>query len=583
MSLFAELKRRNVVRVVLAYLAGAWLLIQVADTVFPAFGLPESSLAILITLLVIGLIPAVVVSWAFQLTPEGLRRDAEIAPSESIAPRTGRKLDRVIMLVLALAVGYFIFDELVIEQPVPLDSSIAVLPFADMSPDGDQAYLADGLPEEILNLLAQVRELRVISRSSAFQYRGEVHVPTVADELNVSYVLEGSVRKADDRIRVTAQLIDARADAHVWSKNFDRDIDDIFAIQDEIAAAIVDDLHIRLTGGIPRSRQTDPETYALYLQAKYIVDTVQDRVDEAEALLRQALDRDPHYLPALILIVKATYWITGEGEGSKYTYEQGAALIRGYVDRALAIDPTDSAALAHRSWMAFLYRNDLETAADYINRALQYEPLNEWTLYVAMVLSLQIGQNDDAIAFAEAGLARDPLCSGCLYNLMKAAIRSGRYEEALAASERRMRVATGGWTTRGDIYLLKGDARKALELYDRQKEGRTGWLRSRVLAFHALQEFDKRDEALSQLLETQDAGACDAIAEAHAWLGNVDEAFACLERFLDPEHPAFVSRATSVVWDRFLQNLHDDPRWSELRKKAGLDEERLSKIRIEVP
>jgi tetratricopeptide (TPR) repeat protein len=334
---------------------------------------------------------------------------------------------------------------------------------------------------------------------------------------------------------------------------------------------------------MPRSRRTDPETYGLYLQAKYIVDILQHRVDEAEALLQQALDRDPDYLPALILIAKATYFIAGDSEGNEYTHEQGATLIRGYVDRALAIDPTNSAALAHRSWMAFLYQNDLETAADYINRALEYDPANEWALFVATVLSLKIGRNDDAIAMAEAGLTRDPLCSGCLYNLMKAAIRSGRYEEALAASERRMRVAAGGWITRGDIYLLKGDARKALELYDRQKEGRADWLRSRVLAFHALQEFDKRDDALSQLLETQDSGACDAIAQAQAWLGNVDEAFACLERYLDPRHPAFVDRATSVVWDRFLQNLHDDPRWSELRDKAGLDEERLSKIRIEMP
>ena len=603
MSLFAELQRRNVVRVVLAYLAGAWLLIQIADTVFPAYGAPDSALTILITLLVIGLIPAVVISWAFELTPEGLKRDSQVVPDESTAPRTARRLDRIIMIVLALAIGFFAFDKFVIDpaRDAALEqeaeergraeaflesygnNSIAVLPFVDMSPDGDQAYLSDGVAEEILNLLAKLRDLRVISRSSAFRYRGDVHIPTVAEELNVSYVLEGSLRMAGDALRITAQLIDARSDTHVWSETYDRRLDDVFAIQDEIAQAIVDELHIRLSGGVPRSRQTDPETYALYLQAKHIVDTLQHRVDEAEALLQQALDRDPYYLPALILIVKATYWIAGEDEGSRYTHEQGATLIRGYVDRALAIDPTDSAALAHRSWMAFLYRNDLETAADYINRALQYDPANEWALYVAMVISLRIGRNEAAIDFAKAGLARDPLCSGCLYNLMKAAFRSGRYEEALTASERRMRVATGGKISRGDIYLFQGDAGKALEFYDKQQEDRVGWLRSRVLAFHALQEFDKRDDALSQLLVSQEAGACREIAEAHAWLGNVDQAFACLDLYLDPRHPAYVDRATSIVWDPFLENLHDDPRWSELRENAGLDEERLSKIRIEMP
>ena len=603
MSFFAELKRRNVIRVMAAYLAGAWLLIQVADTVFPAYGLPPAALTAFITALTIGIVPAAILSWVFELTPEGLKRDADVAPGESIAPQTGKRLDRIIMVVLALGIGFFAFDKFVLDPARDAaleeaaeergrtdafvqsygDRSIAVLPFADLSPDGDQAYLSDGVAEEILNLLAQVRELRVISRSSAFQYRGDVHIPTVADELDVSYVLEGSVRKAGDRVRVTAQLIDARADAHVWSENFDRAIDDIFAIQDDIARRIVDDLKVHLSGSGPRSVRTDPETYQLYLQARHLIEVEQTSVDLAEDLLQQALERDEDYLPALILIVKAVYWHTGNSENDRYTFDEGIARMRGYVDRALAIAPGNSAALAHRGWMAFWYGNDLETFAEYLNRALQNDPDNEWALFVAMVNSRLFGRNEDAIAFAKARLQLDPLCSGCLYIWMKAATYLGRYDEALAVSERRMRVAVGGWISRGDIYLLKGDPGKALECYNKQPEGRVGFLRSQALAFHELGDFAARDEAIEALSRIENDSAYYGMAEVQAWIGNVDSAFELLGRHLDRDQPNYLEVFSEVLTNPLLRNLHEDPRWRELREDANMTEERLAKIRFELP
>ncbi len=238
MSFLAELKRRNVIRVLIAHLAAAWFLVQIADTVVPAYGLPESVVGILITVLAIGLIPVLIISWAFEWTPAGLRRDSDVAPGESIAPQTGKTLDRVIMVVLAMAVGFFAFDKFVLDpgrdaelaEQVRADTriesfgdrSIAVLPFVNMSSDPEQVYFSDGVAEEILNLLAKMKELRVISRTSAFVHRGDVNIPDVAKALNVAYELEGSVRRSGDQIRVTAQLIDARTDTHVWSDTWDR-------------------------------------------------------------------------------------------------------------------------------------------------------------------------------------------------------------------------------------------------------------------------------------------------------------------------------------------------------------------------
>jgi tetratricopeptide (TPR) repeat protein len=297
----------------------------------------------------------------------------------------------------------------------------------------------------------------------------------------------------------------------------------------------------------------------------------------------QALERDAAYLPASNMMVETIYYLTGASSVEKYTAAEGLALMREYADRALAIDPENSHANAHRGWMAFFYGGDLETAAKYLNRALEYDPRNRFALFAAGVLNRRIGHNDDAIAFQEAALAVDPLCSGCLYNLMNINMAAGRLDAAQAAAERRMRVAKGGWFTLGSIHLLKGDIRKALELFDKQKEDRIGWLAYRAIAFHELNEFDARDEALSELIQIEDSYAHFEAARVYAWTGNVDEAFERLERILDPENPDFTDVFSNFAWNPFFRNLWDDQRWLALREQAGLSAERLAAIELEMP
>ena len=598
-----ELKWRNVFRVGIAYLVAAWLVIQIVETIFPAFGFGDAGVRTVVIVLAIGIIPVLIFSWLYELTPDGLKLERDVDRSRSIVQHNVKKLDRAIIVVLTLAVGFFAVDKFVLDPARDAelqvravqqgrsealvesygDKSIAVLPFIDLSPGKDQAYFSDGLAEEVLNLLAQIRELRVISRSSAFQFRGDVHIPEVAEQLNVSYVLEGSVRKAGQQIRVTVQLIDARSDSHVWSKNYDRALVDIFAIQDDIAQSIVDELHILLTGARPQSVPTDPETYALYLQARHLVSAEQSPGDLPESLLLQALKRDPDYVPALNLIVRAILSVTGHEDYDKYTQEEGIPLMRSYVDRVLAIDAENSHAIADRGWMAFFYNNDLETAASYIEGALSLDPANSWALHIAGVISRTIGHNDDAIAFAEMALARDPLCSVCLYALMTASFRSGQLDKALAASERRMRVALGGWFTQGNIYLFKGDVQKALQLYENQKDNRIAWLSSRAIAFHELEDEEARDAALAELMKIDSRQAVSDVAKVYAWMGNIDEAFKWLDSYLEPQSPAFTANFTPILWDPFFRNLWDDPRWAALRLQADLTPERLDNVRIGMP
>ena len=259
MSFIAELKRRNVFRVAVAYGIVAWLLIEVAHTAFPTLQLPDWAPTLVTVLVIMGFPVALVIAWAFELTPEGIKRETAVDSADSITHQTGRKLDFIIIGVLAVAVVYFAVDKFVLEtepepvaegteqvpaaEPVARERSIAVLPFVNMSSDPEQEYFSDGLSEEILNLLAKIPELKVIGRTSSFAFKGQNQdLRGIGQALGVNTVLEGSVRKSGERVRITAQLIDVSDGAHIWSESYDRTLTDIFAVQDNVAASIIDAL-----------------------------------------------------------------------------------------------------------------------------------------------------------------------------------------------------------------------------------------------------------------------------------------------------------------------------------------------------
>jgi TolB-like protein len=317
MSFFAELKRRNVFRVGAAYLVVAWLLMQVTDTVVPALHLPGWIVTAVVLFLIIGLPLALIFAWAFELTAEGLKREAEVEPAESISHRTGRKLDYLIIGTLVLALGYFAYDKVLLDPQrdaalverttqafekqaataADAQKSIAVLPFANMSADPEQEYFVDGLAEELLNLLAGIPELRVAARTSSFSFKNEnVDIRAIAEKLNVEHILEGSVRKAGDTLRITAQLIEADSGYHLWSRRFDRQIEDVFAIQEEIAAAVVDALKISLLGEVAKVEEINPEAYTLYLQGKHFYGRrTREGFAKAVEAYQGALKLEPRY------------------------------------------------------------------------------------------------------------------------------------------------------------------------------------------------------------------------------------------------------------------------------------------------
>jgi len=468
----------------------------------------------------------------------------------------------------------------VVPAPVaaPDPRSIAVLPFVDMSAGKDQEYMSDGLAEELLNLLAKIPALRVTSRSSAFSFKGKgVDLREIARRLNVANVLEGSVRKAGTRVRITAQLIDARTDTHLWSETYDRTLDDIFAVQDEIAAAVVKQLKITLLGAAPKVQTTDPRAYALSLEGRqYARQFTKEGFERSIALFEQALVIDPHYAAAWDGL--AQNYMNQAINGLRPA-DEGYRLAREAANKAIANEPELASAHARLGSIAGRFDGDFAAAARHFERALALEPTSSSIIGNAANIAWLLGRLDTAIALQEYTNARDPLSGIGHQNLGIYYIEAGRLDEGLAEvhtaldlSPRRLEAHL--WLS--TALLLKGESRAALAAIQQEpnEESRlTGLAKVR----YALGQKADSDQALAELIKKGDDEACD-IAEVLAFRGERDRAFAWLDRAASSNGLRAIGIATSVD----LARLRRDPRWLPFLRKIGRAPEQLAPIRFEV-
>src|SRR5688500_2818596 len=311
-SLFSELKRRNVWRAAALYAAVAWLLVQVATQLSPYFSIPNWVVRWVVVAAVIGFPFWLAFAWFYELTPEGIKRERETDTVDSITHHTGRRMDRWIIGVLTFAVVLLLTNTFVwrkgagarppSDPDAAPDQSIAVLPFLSLSSDLEQEYFATGISEDLLNMLAKVPSLRVAARTSSFSFKGQnLAIPEIARRLNVAHVLEGSVRKAGDQVRITARLVHAADGYQVWSQDWNRQLHDVFEVQDEIAGEVVGQLKVKLLGAAPQARETDPRAYALHLQAREVGRQRRpEALARADTLYRQALAIDSRYTAAWV-------------------------------------------------------------------------------------------------------------------------------------------------------------------------------------------------------------------------------------------------------------------------------------------
>ena len=358
MTLIAELQRRNVIRMAGLYLVGAWLLVQVAGTVLPMFGAPAWLPRSIVLLLAIGFVPALVFAWVFELTPDGLKRDAEVKPEESIATQTARRMEHMIVVVLLLAVAYFGFDKFALAPKrqaaavasdrqeraatppakVVIDKSIAVLPFENLSEDKANGYFADGIQDQILTGLARIGDLKVISRTSTQKYASRPeNLSQIARELGVAHILEGSVQRAGNQVRINVQLIEAATDSHLWAETYDRSLDDVFAVESEVAKMIAESLAANLSRGerasLAEKPTAIPAAYDAYLKARVINNHVFQNREQAEALLgayREVVRLDPAFATAWAQLAREAFrasWVGLDPDG-EYQAEGERALAR---------------------------------------------------------------------------------------------------------------------------------------------------------------------------------------------------------------------------------------------------------------
>lgn len=446
MSFVNELKRRNVIRVGILYLVSAWLLLQLTDVLSSLLTVPQWAGSLVILLLALVFFPVLIFSWVYEMTPEGLKRETEVDRTQSITAGTGRKINVLIVVLLALAIGAVITDRMIPETSLVVNNdavdttmapdirSIAVLPFSDLSADQDQQYFTDGLSEELLNLLVRVDELHVASRTSSFAYRNStLGIPEISRALNVGHILEGSVRKDGDRIRITAQLIETSSDRHLWSENFDRDLDDIFAIQDEIANAIVQ----ALTGemGIEGDKAVTVEAvtenldaYTMYLAARELF-IKRETIDESIRLFRAAIELDPKFARAWEGLAAAEMvgnsWIFGDG----IDHDPHAKVA---ADQALALNPDLSMPLAVLGLHAMTVGKDMLGALDYYNLAIEKDAKNTSAWLWKGILLKEVGYMDDAIQSFEQCLANDPGYQNCRQHMAVAYLNKGDVTRAVA-------------------------------------------------------------------------------------------------------------------------------------------------------
>ena len=454
MSLFSELKRRHVIRVAIAYVVTAWVVAQVAELLLDSFSAPDWVVKVILVLLIIGFPVALLLAWAFELTPEGIK--VEVSAEEShgkLAVQPASETDTPT-------------EPTEIPAPAKPDTaSIAVLPFADMSAEQNQEYFSDGLAEELLNLLAKIPQLHVAARTSAFSFKNtQADIHEVAEKLNVAHVLEGSVRKAGDQIRVTVQLISAADGYHLWSETYDRSLENIFQVQDEIAQVVVSVLKLKLLGEAPRVNETDPKAYSLFLQGRHFLAHKDEMgLNKSVAAFEESLALDENYAPSWAGLAEALMQQSGMAYAG---LEEGFEKARDALQRALEIDSESALAWVALSHLKSNWDWDWPGAADALQKAEKLEPNNTEVLYALAELNAYQGQLELAVNICKRIVALDPMDENSYHDMGRLLIELNRLDEADDCYRHLLSINPAHRNAYGflaKICIARGDADRALE------------------------------------------------------------------------------------------------------------------------
>jgi TolB-like protein/Flp pilus assembly protein TadD len=592
-GLWSELKRRNVVKVAIAYCAAGWVVVQVAALLFPLFGAPAWILKVVTTLVFLGLPLALVFAWAFELTPQGIKRTEDVPSGVATPRRHARLLNLLIIGVLAVAVGLFALERFVWTDAAPASASreadrpagapprpaagahnsIAVLPFVNLSNDPDQEYFSDGIAEDLMSALARFKALKVAARTSAFSFKGkQVDLHEVGRALNVATVLEGSVRRSGDRLRITAQLNDVATGYQLWSETYERELTDIFAIQDDITSRIVGALQVHLDEEPSRAASTpvDAEVYQSVLRGRFFWNQrTPEGFGKAAELLQEATRRAPEYAPAYSAL--ADVYLSQYDYGLM-SWEESTVKARAAATKALELDETSAAAqtsLAH----ILLHEWQWQAAEQHFLRALELDPNYTLALHWYALCLTALGRAEEAVEVMQRARQLDPLSVRINADLGMALLAAGKHDEAVEQEGRALELAPEAAVPR----WIRGMALEQLGRFDAAEremkaalDAMSGDEAVKGSLGHLYAISGRQAEARTLLGElTSQAEATDVTFFAAlicAGLDDKDGALTWLERAVD-------KRSGSVRYLRIdprLAGLREEPRYQRLMERVGL-------------
>jgi TolB-like protein len=589
--IFEQLKQRNVFRVAALYLVVCWLILEPVHVVFHMLEVPVWANRLVVMLMAVGFPAVVIFAWVYEITPEGLKPTAEVPHGQSIRRLTGRRLDRAIIAVLAVALAYFIVDKFWMSKHVtasptatatapamgapanaaafsPPPHSIAVLPFVNLSGDKEQEYFSDGLTEELLNSLAEIEGLQVAARTSSFSFKEHPDVVTVAHKLNVASVLEGSVRRSEHTIRVTAQLINAITGFHLWSKTYDQNLGDVLKLQTEISTAVASALKVTLLGDVSAKIELggthNPAAFDAYLRGLRQTRSTTNAEDARLPMdtFAEAIRLDPNYALAsaarsLALSFYAGYYADLAERGDLL------AKARSDAERAIALAPTlGEARLALAVFLDITL--DFPRADDQYERALSLAPGNAPVLYLFARHAARMGRSEAALAAAQRSVALDPLNVLSHQSLGDVFFYAHRYNEAIAAYTNAIAVdprppesyARGGWS-----YYLLGNLQRAQSSCQMKPD----FYQSLVCLAVTLDKLGRHGEAEAMLKKlVQMGGDSDAyqFAQIHAQWGNQGKAL----DWLDTAVRVRDTGLTGLKTDPLLDPVRQEPRFQAIER-----------------
>ena len=580
-SFFSELKRRNVYKVAITYAVVAWLLIQIATQVFPFFEVPNWAVRLVVLLLVIGFPIALVLAWAFELTPQGIKR-TESADAAQERSRGGAWI-AVVVIAATLSLGLFFLGRYTVGRAVPRQNasaprtgattemsqkSIAVLPLLNESGDPKDDYFSDGLSEELIAALAQIRDLKVIGRSSSFRFKDRKEEPkAIGEKLGVATLLEGTVRKQGDRVRIVAELINAADGIELWTRTFDRELKDIFAVQQEIAKAVAESLRVTLLGSEEKSAQmatNSVEAHNAYLQAHFYLQRRNvEGYRKAITYFDRAIELDPNY--ALAYADRSEAWtVTGDLTGERPTAYPKA---RSDAEKAVAIAPALSEAHAALGWVRAFAEWKFAEGLSELQRAKELSPANHTANDLLARVIVYRGRMEDAERQARQAVELDPLSAASLFTLGRVLYYAGKLDEADAAGRKMAEVqpsASSSHRWQVLVAVQRGDGEAALR--EAQLEPDES-IRPFELALAQYVRGDRKasDTALADLIANSRDSLAYQIAQVYAVRHEVDKAFEWLQISFDNHDGGM----PSLLVDPVLRDLRDDPRYKALVAKMN--------------